>query len=108
MTGRARIVFTSQEEDDQLVGRAIREKAQVDKRLALIAREMDRLAKGLVNLQDEVKVRSFVAGSSHFLVPTEVSEYLDCTKLLALVKEQNELLEQRASLARVIPGSGTD
>jgi hypothetical protein len=97
----------SQEEEDQLVGRAIREKAQTEKRLAIIGHELERLSKGLTALQNELTPRTFHgAPPSPLSIPPEVSQYLDCTKLLALIESQNQLLEERASLVRAISGTG--
>ncbi len=96
----------SQEEEDQLLGKAMREKAQAEKRLLLIGGELERLANGLSDLGNDLRFRSFAAVASPVPISADVSQYMECSKLLALVQEQNELLRRLESLKRVVSGSG--
>ncbi|SRR5260370_34107112 len=95
----------SQEEEDQLLGQAVREKAQVERTLALTDQEIERLRTGLTDMVNGLAHRSHALVAPPVSVPPAVSKYLDCSKLIALLEEQNRLMEKRTALTRAIEGS---
>lgn len=98
-----------QEEQDRLVGQAVRERAEVQKQLALIDAEVSKVLDGLKELMADLNNRQsqYMRGRSPQLsIPPAARKYMDSTELLKLLDQQVDLVLKRDRLAETITRTG--
>lgn len=96
----------SQDEQDLLLGKAYRERGEVEKQIALIDGELNGFSEGLTAMMSNPDLKNrpnFVASMpGPFVVPASVSKYADFSKLEDLLEKKRALIRKRDQLAGTI------
>jgi hypothetical protein len=96
----------SQDEQDLLLGKACRERNEVEKQIALIDGELNGFSEGLTMLMGNTDLKNrpnFVPSMPSVLViPSTVSRYADFSKLQDLLENKRTLIRKRDQLAATV------